>query len=243
MSFSPEWDARYSENTHLSIWPWSDLVSYFHRYAKPLSSETKILEIGFGAGANIPFFRALGIAYSGIEGSQTIHSRVCARFPELADKLYLGDFLTYGYPDSYGVVVDRASMTHNSTMAIKNGLRHLAKYLPIGGKYIGIDWFSTSHSDFQLGEVVDEFTRSDLHVGQFAGVGNVHFSSREHILELFSGAGFWITRLEHKQQISEEPSTGHMFAAWNLVAEKMCQVTQSNSGRPAQGRGRERLGR
>lgn len=224
MSFSAEWDARYSENTHLSTWPWSDLVSYFHRYFKPFSADLRILEIGFGAGANIPFFRALGVAYSGIEGSRTIHSRVRATFPELADRLYLGDFLSYELPGSYDVIVDRASMTHNSTLAIKNGLKHLCKYLPVGGKYIGIDWFSTSHSEFTMGDVIDEFTRCNFVDGQFVGVGNVHFSSREHILELFSGAGFRVIRLEHKQCISEIPAIGHVFASWNLVAEKVARM-------------------
>lgn len=221
MSFSAEWDARYSENTHLSVWPWSDLVSYFHRYAKPFNADTKVLEIGFGAGANIPFFRALGINYSGIEGSQAIHSRVCGSFPELNGKLYLGDFLSYELPESYGVIVDRASMTCNTTLGIRNGLKHLAKHLVVGGKFIGIDWYSACHSDYSLGEVVDEFTRCNIPEGQFIGLGNVHFSTKEHILELFSEAGFRVTRLEHKQSISEIPNAGHLFASWNLVAEKV----------------------
>jgi hypothetical protein len=224
MSFSVEWDERYSQNTHLSTWPWSDLVSYFHRYAGPFSPATEVLEIGFGAGANIPFFKALGVAYSGIEGSQAIHSRVCERFPELADKLYLGDLSSYELPHSYDVVVDRAAMTHNSTAAIENGLKHLSKYLPIGGRYIGIDWFSTCHSDFALGETIDAFTKFNLLEGQFVGVGNVHFSTKEHILELFSNAGFRVTTLEHKQCIAEIPQVDHVFASWNLVAEKVARM-------------------
>lgn len=221
MSFSAEWDARYSEDTHLSVWPWSDLVSYFHRYAKPFNADTKVLEIGFGAGANIPFFKSLGVDYSGIEGSQAIYLKVCGNFPELKDKLYLGDFVSYELSDSYNVIVDRSSMTCNSTVAIHNGLKHLAKHLVIGGKYIGIDWFSTAHSDCRLGDVVDEFTRCNIHDGQFVGVGNVHFSTKEHILELFSEAGFRVTRLEHKQSTLEIPNEGHLFAVWNLVAEKV----------------------
>jgi hypothetical protein len=221
MNFSTEWNAIYSANTHLSIWPWSDLVSYVHRYAKPVSRETKILEIGFGAGANIPFFKALGVAYSGIEGSQSIYSKVCTGFPEFTEKLYLGDFSDYKFPDCYDVVVDRAAMTHNSTLAIKSALRHLSRHLVVGGKYIGIDWFSTSHSDFMAGEIVDEFTRCKFREGQFVGVGNVHFSTKQHILGLFSEAGLRVTRLEHKRHISEVPSTGFLFASWNIVAEKV----------------------
>jgi Methyltransferase domain len=224
MNFSAEWDERYSENTHLSTWPWSDLVSYFHRYARPFSPNTEVLEIGFGAGANIPFFKAVGVAYSGIEGSQAIYSRVCARFPELAENLYLGDFSSFELPRSYDVVVDRAAMTHNSTVAIRAALKHLSKYLPIGGRYIGIDWFSTSHSDFILGETVDSFTKCNLLEGQFIGVGNVHFSTKEHIQELFSNAGFQVTTLEHKQSVTEIPGIDHVFASWNLVAEKVARM-------------------
>ena len=72
MTFSLEWDERYSSNTQMSIWPWSDLVSYVIRYAKPARKQIRVLELGCGAGANIPFFLAQGFKYYGIEGSNTI---------------------------------------------------------------------------------------------------------------------------------------------------------------------------
>ena len=220
MTFSKEWDARYSENTHLSVWPWSDLVSYFSRYAKPFSTDTRVLEIGFGAGANIPFFKSMKIDYSGIDGSQSVCAKVIQSYPELRGKLYVGDFLSYEFPGKYDIIIDRASMTHNSTAAIRMGLRHLADSLDVEGKYIGIDWFSTEHSDYLLGDAVDDFTRSNITCGQFIGVGNVHFSSKEHILELFNEAGFCVTRLEQKKSVSEIPNDGHQFVSWNFVAKK-----------------------
>ena len=51
--FSIEWDQRYKENLQMSIWPWSDLVSAVMRLRLPAS--TRVLELGCGAGANIPF--------------------------------------------------------------------------------------------------------------------------------------------------------------------------------------------
>lgn len=55
MTFSKEWDNLYRNNQQMSIWPWSDLISYIKRYTEGVSGKS-ILELGCGAGANIPFF-------------------------------------------------------------------------------------------------------------------------------------------------------------------------------------------
>ena len=220
MSFSAQWDEVYRAGSNLSIWPWSELVSYMHRYAKPFTAGTKVLEIGFGAGANIPFFLSIGVDYYGIEGSDSIAARVRERYPDLKDRLITGDFIHHNYQDTYDLVVDRSSMTHNDTNAIKGGLRKLSMSMKPGSKYIGIDWYSVEHSDYALGDPVDEFTRANISEGQFAGVGKVHFSSKEHLMELFSGAGMDLIRLEHKKQKMEIPDQSHILATWNLVAIK-----------------------
>lgn len=220
MSFSAQWDQIYREGSNISIWPWSDLVSYMHRYAKPFSASTKVLEIGFGAGANIPFFLSIGVDYHGIEGSDSIAARVRERYPELKDRLKTGDFIRQNYLDKYDLVVDRSSMTHNDTNAIRVGLKNLCAAMKPGAKYIGIDWFSVEHSDFVWGDSIDKFTRANITEGQFVGVGNVHFSDKEHLVELFTEAGFDLIRLEHKRHATEIPNQGQLFASWNLVAIK-----------------------
>jgi len=50
----------------------SDLISYVMRYARPSGKGCRVLELGCGAGANIPFFKSLGAEYFGIEGSGAV---------------------------------------------------------------------------------------------------------------------------------------------------------------------------
>ncbi len=84
MSFSAEWEKIYRQGMQNSIWPWSDLVSYVMRYARPTDGACKVLELGFGAGANIGFFSSLGVEYYGTEGSESAVERVGKRFENQA---------------------------------------------------------------------------------------------------------------------------------------------------------------
>ena len=59
LGFSSEWDDQYSIGRLGSRWPWSDVVSYVMRYVRPQNKKIKVLELGCGAGANIPFFQSV----------------------------------------------------------------------------------------------------------------------------------------------------------------------------------------
>lgn len=220
MTFSKEWDERYRVNTNLSTWPWSDLVSYVMRYARPSGPEYSVLEIGCGAGANIPFFIKLGVRYYAIEGSPYIVRKLQAEFPELEKNIVTGDFTeVIPFSEEFDLVVDRSSLTHNTTSAIKRCLALVYEKLKPGGKFIGIDWFSTLHSDYDAGiDDGDSYTRKDYTTGQFAEVGRVHFSDKAHIAELFEN--FHLDILEHKVIKRELPESDHVFATWNFVARK-----------------------
>lgn len=220
MSFSPEWEQRYHENTHLSVWPWSDVVSFVMRHARPSGSQFRVLELGCGAGANIPFFEALGVQYCAIEGSPTIVQKLHERFPALHDAIVAGDFtLDIPFDGEFDLVLDRAALTHNSSAAISRSLSAVHAKLKPGGKFIGIDWFSTAYSDYEKGvQAEDRFTRTGYCDGSFAGVGRVHFSDKPHLQDLFKD--FELLVLEHKQMRREIPGDGWNFASWNLVARK-----------------------
>jgi len=220
MSFSKEWDFRYKNNTNMSIWPWSDLVSYVMRYAPPDKHDFQVLELGCGAGANIPFFESLGVKYFAMEGSETIVNSLKQKFPRFKKKIIIGDFTeTIPFQNHFDLVVDRSSLTHNTTKGIKRCLDLIYEKLKNGGKYIGIDWFSTLHSEYGNGITDDDFfTKKNYTSGQFVNVGKVHFSDKSHITELLNR--FDILVLEHKVVRTEIPNENKVFASWNIVVQK-----------------------
>jgi SAM-dependent methyltransferase len=221
MALSQEWDQLYREGRQFSRWPWSDLVAFVHRHAPPAAGFRRVLELGCGAGANIPLFVKLGVDYHGIEGSAAVVAVLHAEFPGLKDRIVVGDF-THELPfeDSFDLVVDRSSVTHNATSAIRRTLAMVFQRLRPGGKFIGVDWFSTDCPDARLGEPVDSHTRAKFASGEFAGLGVVHFSDQGHLLDLLTEAGFRMESLEHKRIDYVIPSSGGPLGRWNFVAAR-----------------------
>ena len=220
MTFSSEWDERYRSNTHMSIWPWSDLVSYVIRYAKPTGKQTRVLELGCGAGANIPFFLGQGFKYYGIEGSNTIINKLKRKFPKIKNNLIADDFTKQiQFKEKFDLVVDRAALTHNNTDGIKNCLELVYDKMKKNSIYIGIDWFSTKHHDYSnFVKKLDTYSRTGYSNGSFVNVGTVNFTNKPQLLKLFKK--FEILVLEHKVTTKEIPEK-KISAAWNFVARKI----------------------
>jgi len=51
------------------------------------------------------------------------------------------------------------------------------------------------------------------------GLGNVHFSDKEHIEKLFYK--FTIENMELKKVLRHIPDDNHIFACWNFTAKKV----------------------
>jgi len=219
MAFSSEWDDVYRRSAHLSIWPWSDLVSLVYRHARPENGFRRVFECGSGAGANIPLFLGLKAEYFGIDGSPHIVARLQERYPEIKDRLVVGDFTReIPFEGSFDLAVDRGSLTHNTAEGIARTLGLIFGRLRPGGKLIAVDWFSVEHSDARVGEALDAWTRRSADAGPFAGLGAVHFTDKEHLLDLVQGAGFAVEYLEHKQVDMHIAARPGRRATWNFVA-------------------------
>lgn len=219
--FSEEWERVYQDQRHLNKWPWSDLVSYVMRFSRPSSHSFRVLELGCGSGPNIPFFLDLNVEYYGCEGSVSVVKLLHEKYPEIKERIQVADF-TKEIPFSGGfdLIFDRGSLTHNSTEDLSRCCKLIHSKLKNGGKFIGIDWFSTLSSEYHGGDFLegDINTLSNIRKGRVANLGRVHFADEAHLRSLFRDFKFSV--LEQKLVLSELPVQGYREAFWNFVVEK-----------------------
>ncbi len=220
MGFSPEWEECYKNKQQLVEWPWSDVVRFIKRYVKIWNSGFRVIELGCGSGPNIPFFLSLGADYYAIEGSKSMVDCVKKKFHNMDNNIICGDFThEINIKGPFDLVLDRSALTHNTTSDIQRCLILLSEKLRKGGKFVGIDWFSTRHSGFNKGVMEkDDYTRNNIMDGQFASIGRVHFSDKSHLMYLFSD--YSIEVMEHKLIEKEIPEGEEVFASWNFLAVK-----------------------
>jgi len=221
MGNETHWEKLYADTKHQSIWPWSDLVTLVMRHVLPQYSQTlEVLELGCGAGANIPFFQSLNANYFGVDISTTAIEQLHVRFPELKHSITTADFcrdLPFSGP--FDLVVDRGSLTHNESESIRNCLESLKKRTHSNSMLVGIHWLSTESAHYNYGEpTVDPYCRTNFTSGRFAGVGIVHFASESHLRDILKE--YEIISLQHVVIENREPSDYSKVAYWNFVARR-----------------------
>ena len=219
MGFSIEWEEVYRGGGHMSIWPWTDVVTLVMRHAQPAAG-ARVLELGCGPGANIPFLMSLGYEYYSVEGSASAVSALVEKYPDVKNNIVEGDFTQeLPFDGQFDLVLDRGSLTHNPTSSIERCIANAGAKLKPGGKFVCVDWFSRVHSEYGRGEKTDDpYTEKNFPDGQFAGLGAVHFATEEHIHELFSG--YTLLSLEHTVRERILPDDGWVLGAYNFAVEK-----------------------
>ena len=175
MVFAGEWNTIYAANRHLSVWPWSELVALVMRHARPgeATAQLRVLELGVGAGANIPFFASIGADFWGIDGSSVIIERLREAYPELADHFLVADFVAdWPLDGRFDLIVDHGSLTHNTGADIARTLAQAKARLADGGLIVAVDLFSSAFDEYASGEPTeDHYTRCNFQRGRLAGTG------------------------------------------------------------------------
>lgn len=221
MSENSPWEDLYAATRHQSVWPWSDLVSLVMRHVVPAHGNSfRVLDLGCGMGANVPFFLSLGSEYFGVDISATAIARLQERFADIADKFAVADFTReIPFEGLFDVVVDRGSLTHNTSDAIRRSIALIEERTRSGAVLIGVHWFSTESGDFTKGEPTqDPYSRTNFTDGSFADTGIVHFADEVHLRDLLSS--FELINLHHTRTNHVVPEDGPRIAYWNFVAKR-----------------------
>ncbi|WP_404338875.1 class I SAM-dependent methyltransferase [Pseudoalteromonas mariniglutinosa] len=222
MGFSSEWNEQYKNNRQMSIWPWSHLISLCLRHT-PLGKcdeQYCILEVGCGAGANLPFFLSYTNNVFAVDGSEYIISLLQKRFESIKKNLMVADFtVDIPFDRKFDLIVDRGASVHNDIYAIEDYLDAAFSKLKANGYLVITDWFSTEDHNFIHNEKSnkDTFTMSDFTAGSFANLGKVHFFNRAEIQRLTTK--FQLIHLEHTT--TQVEGVDGKSAVWCLVLQKL----------------------
>lgn len=234
MTFSPQWSEHY------------DTRPFFDRGRYPYFEKTldifvadcgRTLELGCAFGANVPYFAHRHADYHGVDGSDKAIGVLLDRHPQLVGKVMVGDFTkAIPFEPGFDLIVDRASMPHNDIASIKRAADLIYDALKPGGLFIAADWFSTWHSEYRRGTVLERGTRTDYPDGQFRGVGKVHFSDDDELSQIFSrfegvhleerctrrvGPCYLVQKPVKFRWISEEYAmVDYRSAVWDFVVRK-----------------------
>jgi len=219
--FSKSYDMIYNDNLQNSKWPWSDLVSKVMFIRDSLPKTFTVLELGCGQGANIDFIRSLNAVYYGIDGSMSSIRMLKKSYPELKDNLYCANFIDeYSINDKIDLIIDRASLTCNSTNDIKKCLYWIKNIINEQSYFVGIDWYSTKHDEYNNGYTVedDSFFRT-YPKNSFFQPPQMHFSNEEHLRNLFYD--YELIHLEEKttKHFVRYKNMPTIISSWNFVGK------------------------
>lgn len=114
------WDRKWDENTSWKKYPKEMLVSFIARnfYSVPDRGELSMLEVGYGAGANLWYMAREGFRVYGVEGSpaaaKNAKERLDRECPGWVGELHVGDMESLPFADGmFDAVVDRGATLCN----------------------------------------------------------------------------------------------------------------------------------
>jgi ubiquinone/menaquinone biosynthesis C-methylase UbiE len=224
ISESPVWEGIYSEGRSLNRYPFDMVVQFIYRNyprSKP-RAETKILEIGCGAGNNLWFAAREGFNVTGVDSSPSAIEYARKRFADdgLAGDLLVADFTDLSFPDDkFDFVIDRASITCTTFESAQQIIGKIHRSMSLGGKFF-FNPYSDHDSSFVSGKLSPDGRTIDISAGTKMGVGPIYFYSKREILALFA-ENWKLLSLRHLEITEEIEPLYLCHAEWIAIAEKI----------------------
>lgn len=219
----PVWEEIYGDGRSLNRYPFDQVVSFLYRHysrSKP-RAETKVLEIGCGAGNNLWFAAREGFTVAGVDGSPSAIEYARERFTRdgLKGDLRMADFISLPFEsESFDFVIDRASLTCSTFESAKKTVAEVQRVLVPNGKFF-FNPYSDHDSSYVSGKPGPDGRTVDIQEGTKVGVGAIYFYSKRDVFRLFS-KGWKLISLRHLALVEELEPFYSCHAEWIAIVEK-----------------------
>lgn len=236
MSFDNSWESNiYEKNIHINKYPYGELVSIFFNSLKFLNTNsanrqnTKVLELGCGAGNNLWFIAEQGFDTYGIDGSKS----ACIIAKKVCDSKNLKVHIEQSYFDklpfeneSIDIIVDRESTYCGKFKDIKKWWREVDRVLKKGGIVISFK-FSDDNPDLLeikkgvlKAEMIEPNTYQNIENGTFFDTGIAHFSTYNELFDIFSFCDIKFINKNSCTTIYNTCNNQYNYSEWILVGVK-----------------------
>lgn len=221
----PVWESEiYSQGRHLNLYPFDAVVSFLFRWRprdKP-RGETRILEIGCGAGNNLWFASREGFRVAGIDGSESAISFARERFAaeNLEGDLRVGNFLNLPWENqSFDIGIDRGALVCVGHEAQQAAVAEMQRVLRPGGLFF-FNGYSDEDTSAKSGDRLEDGRISNIRAGVLTGVGALAFNSKEQIDAIFAN-GWEVLKIEHMRTEDFTANGTVIHSLWRVVAQRI----------------------
>jgi SAM-dependent methyltransferase len=219
----PVWESIYSEGKALNRYPFDQVVSFLYRNfsrSKP-RSETKILEIGCGAGNNLWFAAREGFCVAGVDGSPSAIEFAQKRFADegLKGDLRVADFIKLPFGDNaFDFVIDREALTCSPFAEAQRTVAEVHRVLAPGGKFF-FNPYSDRHSSYASGKPGPGGVTVEISGGTLTNIGPIFFYGKRDLHAIFA-TGWKMVSMRHIEYMEELEPLYNCHAEWIVVSEK-----------------------
>lgn len=217
------WDEIYARGEDANEQPWSNVVSFVHRFVRPRERDqdrdrASYLELGFGSGPNLMFAARLGLDCAGIDVSKVAVDE-CARRLERDDLTADIRHCPFGelpFPrETFDCVVDRASLMFADPETLSQTVDEVHRVLKPGGFF----FHNTIADDVAANLVGAHAGEGSSGTATYAKYPDFQLTSASDLARRF-GKGWAVRELKRIERTVYVPALD-VTAEWELVAQKI----------------------